>query len=645
MGNYTEREIIANNDYHSEHAHRLRLSSLTFKVSIVKRIDVWLGAVVLMGLLLRFAPYFPNGSPDYILHFTLIDEIMQAGRIAPDAIERISVMALYPPISHWIAALGGWMFGSGLVGISLVTVAAAFFSWLLAARIVADTPVKLALFLGAFLLLKETSSLVGWEVVNNFFYPQLVGDALYFLVLWYLLATDRIFERSVVFIAAGIVAMWLQPLNAVQIVGAGCTLLAVEAAKLWRLHRVLPLRYALAALVAVVVAGIAIVAHPEFALMREIATNNGALEFRYHSILLVAAGCAALCALNAVRYVFFNGERADAIVSSAGLAACALTLAQFLAWKYHGDGSPYAIKKHMFIVMTVGMMNAVRLVAAFVDRFPRSGQRVTAYATPFVAAYVSTFVLQGFTQPLAPTVRALAYARQIAAFQFPKINEQNTVLWDEKLPLLSNALVSRIAFRHQLNYQWWAGMKITEGVQYSVVRRTAASEMNCPHPYAMTDEYVVVDTPCLSLYRLGETLDFSSAGNGRQYEARGWSFAEPWGTWALARPAAFINLTLPANTNGPLELAADTMAYISKSHDRQTVIVEVNGRDVATWQFDQASATGIRTAIIPSELVIGRKLNIVLKAPTAVTPRQDGGPPDDRLLGIGLKTLIVRAAS
>ena len=603
-------------------------------------------ACALIFLLIKYGPFFQNGSPDYVLHFELIDEIMQHGRVSSDAMTRIAIMALYPPIAHWMAAILGWWIGSGLVAITILTVAAAFFSYLIALRITADTPLKLALFFCAFLLLSRTASFVGWEVVANFFFPQLVGDALYFLTLWCMLKTDRLSCRAGIFIVAGAIGMWLQPLNAVQIIGAGCVLLLVEGVRIWHNQRAFPRRYAAGAVVAVIVAIAMFLLHPELKLMRFISTNNGALEFRYGHIMLVAGMCGAICILNAARYVFLKADKADAVISSAGVAAFILVMIQFISWKFHGDGSAYAVKKHMFIVFTIGVMNGVRLVGALVDRFGTRRAFLAELAAPVAAAYMATFALQKFTEPLAPTVQALDYARAIAAYQFPSINAKNTVVSDNALPLISNALVSKIAFNHQMTYDWWAGKLITDGVPYVMVRRSANIDQMCKSPHALTDRYAVVDTSCLTSYTLGETLNFSLTGNGYWYKQGGWGFEEPWGTWSLGNIGGKGMLSLPKETKGPLQLEADGMAYITPTHSEQRVVVNVNGHDVATWTYDanKIGPAGHRTAAIPTDLIKDGKLTIVFKAPNSVSPMQDGGPSDMRVLGLGLKTLTVQAA-
>jgi hypothetical protein len=601
---------------------------------------VMISVCALGFLLFYFGRYFNDAGPDYILHFTLVDEIMRSGGVAPDAVNRISVMAYYPPVSHWMAALIGWASGSGLVGITLVSIVATFITFLFAARIVANTPVRLALFLAAFLAFSKTSSLVGWEVVGRFFYPQLVGDAFYFFALFCLVKTERIAYRSAAFIVIGTLTMWVQPISALQIMAAGCVLLALDGVRLWRDRGAFPLRYAALAIAALLVSLIIVAEHPEFKLMRQISSNNGALEFPYSHIMLMVAACAVICALNAWRYVFRNAEKSDLVLGAAGIAACLLAFFQFLAWELHGDGSPYAVKKHMFVVVTLGVMNGVRLATALIDRSIIRRQSLVDYATPLIAAYMSSFALQGFSIPIAPMVRALADAKEIAAYQFPKLTSGNTVFYDGSLPVLSNALISRIAFKHPLDYRWWAGMKITDGVPYAMIHRTSASDEACVH-YAWSTEYVIADSSCLLAYKPGDAISFASTGSGNIFLDQDWFSSEPWGTWA--KRDGEVQLAIPKGS-GPYQIDVDAMAFLNARHKRQQVVVEVNGTRIAKWDFEVNAPEGERTATIPEGLIKDGSVKIVFRALGAVSPKQIGESEDGRVLGIGLKTLTLRAA-
>jgi hypothetical protein len=91
------------------------------------------------------------------------------------------------------------------------------------------------------------------------------------------------------------------------------------------------------------------------------------------------------------------------------------------------------------------------------------------------------------------------------------------------------------------------------------------------------------------------------------------------------------------------KLDVDAMAYLTEQHPNQTIIAEANGTEIAKWTFDLASSSGMRSAEIPKSLIKDGTLKIVFKAPGSVSPKQLGQSEDTRVLGLGVKTLTLRA--
>src|ERR1700744_4633565 len=92
-----------------------------------------LSVIGLGFLLVRFGPYFPLRG-DLVAHFLLVNEIMAHGyvRIA----DNLGTMSLYPPGAHWLAAMIGWIGGSGLAAIALVSIATIYVLYLIIIRLV-----------------------------------------------------------------------------------------------------------------------------------------------------------------------------------------------------------------------------------------------------------------------------------------------------------------------------------------------------------------------------------------------------------------------------------------------------------------------------------------------------------------------------
>ncbi|SIT50134.1 membrane hypothetical protein [Paraburkholderia piptadeniae] len=605
-------------------------------------------ACALVFLLVRFGPYFQTSSFDLVQHYMLVDEIMKYGEIRPDAVDRMRIMAFYPPATHWMAAVIGWIGGSGLVGINLITIASAFLVYALIIGLVGEgSIVRIVLFAAAFYAFKFTKAMVGYEVVLNFFYPQLVGDVIYFGILMWLARSGDLLERVIVLTVAGGLTMWVQPLASVHIFGAGLALLAFDGLHRWVREKQLPLRYFAYVLLAAIASAVIVVEHPVFKIMRRISANDGALNFGYTHIMSVAILCGAIGVLNLVLRLRNRGTYVDSVLGCAVVAATALAVVQFAALKFHGDGSAYAIKKHMFLIVTLGIMNAVRIVTLPIRMKPV--EDIAGAATMACATAIACVVLHGFTEPVRPLVRVLSYANSATNIGFPPFAPGNTASDDSALPVIANVMVSLTAFQYPFNDKsiaWQGGASIRHDVKYVMVASSPDVDHKCEQRYAEGTDFVIVPSSCLSLYTMDGPLNFSTAGNGRQYSGDGWNTPESWGTWTDGKADAELSFNLPKDKRGPFDLDADVMAYITPTHKAQTVIVSVNGKDVATWYFDadKEGPAGHRTAVIPADLVKEEKVSIVFRTPGAVSPMQDGGPADERVLGLGVKAINVRAA-
>jgi len=460
---------------------------------------VLLGICIFSFLVFLFGRYIPTSSFDLVQHFLLVDEIAKHAMVRPESVQRIGAMALYPAAAHWAAAVIGWITGSGLVGITIITIASAYLCYLFIAYLVgASTPANVLLFALAFLALRFTRSQIGWEVVANFFYPQLVADAVYFAVLLWVSNNRNDWKQAVTFLLAGAISMWIQPLVAVHILAAGCVLMTFHSLESWKKENALPARN-IALLLVVVVASIAIVlTNPAFAVMRNIASNDGDLVLGYNHLMLVAILCAAIGAFSLWKRVTGSAAYVDAVLGSAVIAAACLAILQFALLKLHGDGSAYAVKKHMFIVVTLGIMNAVRAITGY---FPESKRKLpSGIAAPLLAGFASFFVLKGFNTPVAPILTAMAYANHAASYELSDFVPGNLVADDSSLPRVGNSMISLTAFQHPFDARaisWQRGADMKDGTQYAMVLRTPEIDQKCSRRFAESHLYVIIEPSCL----------------------------------------------------------------------------------------------------------------------------------------------------
>jgi hypothetical protein len=148
----------------------------------------------------------------------------------------------------------------------------------------------------------------------------------------------------------------------------------------------------------------------------------------------------------------------------------------------------------------------------------------------------------------------------------------------------------------------------------------------------------------LTDYRLGEIIEFSHQGSGSMYATQGWSGPESWGRWSINGEAA-IQMRLAEPTSTALKLTLVMGSFVSGSHPCQEVGIIFNEKKIAQQTLclgkggEQPSSYNFE---LPRELLLSDgKINIRLITPNSVSPKELGISPDDRVLGVGIKSLLI----
>jgi hypothetical protein len=143
-------------------------------------------------------------------------------------------------------------------------------------------------------------------------------------------------------------------------------------------------------------------------------------------------------------------------------------------------------------------------------------------------------------------------------------------------------------------------------------------------------------------YVVGEVIDFSQRGVGTLYATRGWSVPEAWGRWSVNRGAT-IQMRLADPRSHALDLELVMGALVSGSHPCQQVVILVNEKEVARERL--CMGKGAEQAI-SYKFTLARELmradgiiEIRFLTPDSISPKMLGLNSDDRVLGIGLRTL------
>jgi hypothetical protein len=606
--------------------------------------SVFLQFVLLGWLFVVFGRIFSDSSIDLAQHHVIVDEIMKHGGVRPQRLPYMAELAIYPRASHWLAAIVGWVGGSGLIGLKLVSIAAIYVTYCFINNLISLGGVLgVIVFIAIFLALSPTHAETGWEVVGNFFYPQLVGTAVFFGLLYWLAKSEKInpLSRVAVIALASGATMWAHALPAVHILVVGVWLTCFTALE----ERVETGRFGLrsvgAAALMLVLAGAVVAVHPAMRAMALIAQNDGYLVFSFepHSIPAVVGLVMALGAFNLYRRLVGAGSYVDTVLGSAALASSSLLIAQYAMLAFVGAGTPYAVKKHLFIVVTLGAMNSARLIAGYIK--PSFDKRPSQFVPSIAAAFATAWILWGVGKSAWPTLEALRYANYASEFGFSGFKPGNTIDADVQASPVERILVSSSALQYPLGPDLWAMLAgPIARAEYVMVRNTPSIDQSCPQRFSESAIFVVVPRACLGAYVLATPVSFAIGGESWRYESEGWSGTEAWGTWSLAKPNGEI-LIRPMGSSGDLQLSVAARAFVNAQHPRQVIRVVVNNVEVAVWTFAEDSWRGQKTALIPATIATAGELRIVFQATDAVSPAQLGLSGDSRLLGIGVESLML----
>jgi hypothetical protein len=295
---------------------------------------------------------FQAYSSDAGQHYALVRALMDLDKWGtPAAAPNLGALTFYPPLSHWLAAEVGKVFGSGLLGMTLVASASVGLFYLamfsMARRIDWRAPIIACVITIGYALLR--GPVFGRMIVNNYFYAQLVGSTLAALTL--LIAFDQfhkwkgpMVDLFVLIMGQVVVATHLMP--AEQLIGAYCMVLLVHAwtTASWTVFTRLVVFAALS---------LALTAFSPFASnVYAIAQSEGGAHInllgnRIAQIIFLICGSAA-----SVRLILRTRQAAGAgmFLGCMGLSSCCLALLQ-IALFWVGIGSNYAIAKHMFVTV------------------------------------------------------------------------------------------------------------------------------------------------------------------------------------------------------------------------------------------------------------------------------------------------------
>lgn len=605
-------------------------------------------------------------SVDSSYHLQVMEVVRHAFIIPLQGHEWMAEMAYYPKLSHRFAGLFatlGWQHLNALLMAGVLSAAVAWACLFEQARRISFTYLGLAFGLTVVNIF-VTRGAFGGELIDNFFFPQIVGEGVSLLALTAALAILPRSRLAYVIFATAAVGFCgcFHLVPTLQLAGALMAILGV----VWLRDILRERRFGLRELIGLVgLAAIpgAIVLNPFFAKMRFIAGNNGSLNLATPVTMeALAAFSALLVALSA--WVLLaellrpaddpeaaESDRAALMVASLGAACGAAMLAQYAVFKLTGDGSHYAVMKHAFGVF--GMLAFViplwgLTVLGVRGQAPEEDTRERRWQIGVGAALV------------AQTAVMLCLFLRPSVFDVPRVN---AVMEDIRQVRVTRglhgdqAMFSAADMPHITTYMGTIAMlQSAHGANVLSLMHDGRPDRAGDVPYIVTlagDAYdkpgcrsgppiglvVVVNGPCLE----PPSFRFKAEGTGVPYLRTGWSTPEGGGVWADGKrsivelPIADWQRALKAPT---LEVAG--FAFLPPESPNRTVTVSVPGGPSETFAFGLKTAVSHKYVLtLTPEMLKGPTLTVVFDTPNAQSPKELGLGVDVRQLGAGLEAMRI----
>ena len=607
-------------------------------------------------------------SVDSSYHLQVMEVVRHAFLIPLAGHDWMAEMAYYPKLSHRFAGLFatlGWKHLNALTMAGVLSAAVVWACLFEQARRVSLT------FLGAALALTVVNIFVtrgafGGELIDNFFFPQIVGEGVGLLCL---VAGVALLWRSrlayVVFATAAVAfcgCFHLVP--TLQLAGALMAMLGV----VWLRDILRERRFEPFGLIGLITIPAAIVLNPFFAKMRFIAGNNGSLNLAQDlslealaafSILLVALSAWVLL-IELLRPVddpdTAESDRSALMFASLGAACGAAMLAQYAVLKIMHDGSVYAVLKHSF-----GVFAMLAFVVPLWGLTVLGVRSRTSDDQPDPRLWPAGVTLALVAQT---TVMLCLFLRP-SVMDVPKVNQ---VMEDIRQVRVTRglhgdqAMFSTSGMLPVTTYMGTIAMlQSPHGANVLSLLDDGRPDRAGDVPYLVTlagDAYdkpgcrsgkpiglvAVVAGPCLE----PPSLAFKAGGSGAPYLREGWSGPESGGVWADGK-RSIVELPIADWQRGlkapRLEVAM--FAFLPLPDSKRTVIVSVPGGVSERFQFDRQKAVNHAYVLdLPPEALKGSSLRVTVETPDAQTPKSLGLGTDTRMLGAGLETMrIVDAAA
>jgi len=610
-------------------------------------------------------------SVDLAHHYALAFRIAEQWHLDSPDDPTLEEMNFYPNLSHTFAAILGFVVNSTFMGVQLVALLSLALLWAGILYVINTLPSRLALLSSVVLLLllilnKKFLGLNvhGAELIVNFFFPQIVAQAVIFtgisIAIYLELKKGR--SQAYIFLALLIaINTSVHLLPTLELLGllVGLTVLNNfldhESSRDQVKTVFLPVAVILAALSGVIF-------NPAFSAMRKMAEHDGGLDLNH---IAYPNGLLLLCLLSLIAAFFLlyfwkkhrenHGYTAIKYIALYGSSIASLCLLQTMLAKY-GFWSNYAAKKYgfglitylficlsvVFAMIVANAFNHLSIGAMTKSHYFRSSILLLSYCGIFLSSVPS--------QKSLDTLKVISLERQLIRLRDVSLppaskSKSNVVIDLDKMPATINYMFSiavtktpreistpDVFFKNELSDL----NKYSSIVSSRITRRY--NSPNCKS-YS-TSSITISDAACIKavleeLSVCKGSFDFSSNGYINPSLIRGFSGPEDHGRWTDGKTAQFACII---KGNPPKKIKISATPFIYGAHKRQRLVVLVNGEPAGN--FDFTNTHGVAQIEVQLPAAHGRdEYFISFETPDAISAKEVGLSQDGRQLGFSVKAI------
>jgi hypothetical protein len=626
-----------------------------------------LAAVIVLAFI--FGGSLWSVSVDLAHHYALVARLLEHGNAAFPFDPSLAEMNVYPRVSHQIAAGAAMLSGSPLKGMAAVAAASVAMLWAILVWLVLCLPQRMALLLAAALAAMLALNrfvlhlpLHGDEVVESYFYAQMVGQVFCAGALLFAFHLERSGARRWVRYALMIPALYLLTnvhlLPTLLLLMAMALMIAMDLLLIWREERGALLRSFAAGACLWLMALATVVLQPAFRAMQSLSNHNGDMTLPYlptTAALMCYCGSIALVSAvllwHSVRRQWRQELAALKYLGLYGLAVSGLCLVQGMAL-WAGFGSEYAIRKYGFALNTVALLELAALPALLRWRGPQPALARTPAALlhAVLPSVLTVLAVAAIMQRPAPhqMEKLVELERGVMALRDSaraEAGKASYVIGADGGTALAEYMLS-IAHLHSPRMENVNAFSLLAGrdiADWSAVGKIITAEKGgfdqipaCRSGPVLAG-LSVVDARCLlDRTRSEQRIEFTAANKVFLCKLAGFSQRESAGTWTDG-PEASLRCPVPRAGGRAFRQLAFIAAPYNAHATGQRVTFTLDGQ-----QQQALFNAGRQTVELPLGEAPSGEILLRLQLQDAVSPRQMGQGGDARRLGLSVQAIEFR---